>query len=116
MKKPEDIMWALECCSHKKDSEECDNCSYFSGCAVSESSAFTKLAHDALELLKEYDDALRGMVYQYCIAQKQFLKGKDCNWPNQEVFFNSYMSAGENAFRVLGIENGQDVPEDWLRW
>lgn len=47
----------------------------FSGCAVTESGAFTELAHDVLNLLREYDDALRGMVYQYCIAQKQFLKG-----------------------------------------
>lgn len=51
MKKAEDVMWALECCSHKKDFDECDNCSYFSGCAVTESGAFTELAHDVLKLI-----------------------------------------------------------------
>ena len=71
---------------------------------------------DAINLLKEYDIALRMMVYQYCVAQKQFFKGKDCDMPNQEVFFHSFMSAGENAFKLLGIENGQEVPENWLEW
>lgn len=114
MKKPEDIMWALECCSHKKDSDERDNCSYFSGCAVTESGAFTELAHDALKLLREYDNALRLMVYQYCTTFKRVVKGEECDMPHQEVFFNNHMTAGENAFRVLGIENGQEVPEDWV--
>lgn len=111
MKKIEEIMWALECCSHKKDSDECDNCSYFSGCAVTESGAFTELAHDALKLLGEYDDALRLMVYQYCTLEKgQFVNG----WPEKKIFFNRHMTAGENAFKVLGIENEQEVPEDWV--
>jgi hypothetical protein len=104
MKKYEDILLALECCSHKKDNEECDNCSYFSGCAVSESGAFTELAHDALELLRKYGDALRLMVYQYCTEEHG----------DKDEFFNAHMSAGENAFKVLGIENGQEVPEDWV--
>jgi hypothetical protein len=104
VKKPEDIMWALECCSHKKDSDECDNCSYFSGCAVTESGAFTELAYDALALIRKYDDALRLMVYQYCTEEHG----------DKDEFFNAYMSAGENAFKVLGIENGQEVPEDWV--
>jgi hypothetical protein len=111
VKKPEDIMCALECCSHKKDSDECDNCLYFSGCAVSESGAFTELAHDALALIRKYDDALRLMVYQYCTVEKGTFEN---GWPENEVFFNKYMSAGENAFKVLGIENEQEVPEDWV--
>ena len=75
------------------------------------------LLKDAIALLKEYDFALRTMVYQYCTIDKQLLEGKGCVIPNpdQEVFFNRYMSAGEEAFRVLGIKNGEDVPEDWLR-
>lgn len=80
----------------------------------SEDSCFYRLNNDALELLKEYDVALWGMVYQYCTAQKQFLKGKDCDDPNQEVFFHSFMSAGEEAFRVLGIENGDEVTEEFI--
>ena len=73
---------------------------------------------DAINLLKEYDSALRTMVYQYCTIDKQFLEEKNCVIPNpdQEVFFNSYMCAGEEAFKVLGIKNGEKVPEDWLRW
>jgi len=79
-----------------------------------EDSCSYRLTKDALNLLKEYDSALRGMVYQYCTAQKQFLKGKDCDMPNQEVFFHSFMSAGEEAFRVLGIENSEEVTDEFI--
>jgi hypothetical protein len=69
------------------------------------------LRDEAIKLLKEYDDALRLMVYQYCTVEKgQFMNG----WPEKEVFFNRHMCAGENAFKVLGIENMQEVPEDWV--
>ena len=76
------------------------------------------LLKDAIELLKEYESALRMMVYQYCTIDKQFLEGESHVIPNsdQEVFFNKHMSAGEEAFRVLGIKNGEVVPEDWLGW
>ena len=65
------------------------------------------------DLLKEYDTALHLMVEQYCTISKKFLKGEKCGDPDKEVFFHSYMCAGEHAFKVLGIENGQEVPEDW---
>jgi len=61
------------------------------------------LLKDAIELLKEYDIALRMMVYQYCIKDH-----------GEKEFFHRYMSAGETAFKVLGIENGQKVPEDFI--
>lgn len=75
------------------------------------------VVQDAITLLKEYNSALRTMVYQYCTIDKQLLevKGRVIPNPDQEVFFNSYMSAGEEAFKVLGIKNGEEVPEDWLR-
>lgn len=84
-------------------------CPYFD-----EGNCGAALITEAINLLKEYDSALRGMVYQYCTAQKQFLKGKDCDMPNQEVFFHSFMSAGEEAFRVLGIENGDEVTKEFI--
>lgn len=71
---------------------------------------------DAINLLKEYDIALRMMVYQYCTVDKKFFEGENrvIRNPDQEVFFHHFMSAGETAFKLLGIENGQEVPEDWL--
>lgn len=84
-------------------------CPYFE-----ENECVAQLTKDAFNLLKEYDSALRGMVYQYCTTQKQFLKGKDCDMPNQEVFFHSFMSAGEEAFKVLGIENGDEVTKEFI--
>ena len=77
----------------------------------------SSVVQDTITLLKEYDSALRTMVYQYCTIDKQFFEnGCVRPDPDQEVFFNRYMSAGEEAFRVLGIKNGEEVPENWLRW
>lgn len=74
------------------------------------------LLKDALELLKEYDIALRMMVYQYCTIDKEFFEGENrvIRNPDQEVFFHRFMSAGETAFRVLGIENGEEVTDDFI--
>lgn len=73
-----------------------------------EDSCSYRLIKDALNLLKEYDSALRMMVYQYCVD------GFESAIDIPERFNHSFMSAGENAFKVLGIENGQEVPEDFL--
>ena len=59
---------------------------------------------DAAKLLKEYDSALRGMVYQYCTEEHG----------DKEEFFHCFMSAGEEAFRVLGIENGEEVTDEFI--
>lgn len=63
-----------------------------------------KVMSDAIELLKEYDSALRGMVYQYCTVE----------YREKEEFFHRFMSAGEEAFRVLGIDNGEEVTDDFI--
>ena len=121
------VISGLEACSQLGFEETvCTKCPYYENCFAdkvdedtfvanfTEDSCSYRLIKDALELLKGYDSALRMMVYQYCVAQKQFLKGKDCDMPNQEVFFHSFMSAGEEAFKVLGIENGDEVTEDFI--
>ena len=77
---------------------------------------YQKMEIDALNLLKDYNDALKTMVYQYCTIKKKYLFKENCQDPDKEIFFNSHMSAGEEAFKVLGIENFQEVPEDWLEW
>ena len=59
---------------------------------------------DAVKFLKEYDSALRGMVYQYCVEEHG----------EKEEFFHRFMSAGEEAFRVLGIENGEEVTDEFI--
>ena len=59
---------------------------------------------DTINLLKEYDSALRGMVYQYCTEEHG----------EKEEFFHYFMSAGEEAFRVLGIENGEEVTDEFI--
>lgn len=98
----------------KDDNEDIlskEYCPYFE-----ENSCVEKLMIDALNLFKEYDIALRMMVYQYCTIDKSFLEGKEriIRNPDQEVFFHRFMSAGETAFKVLGIDNEQEVPEDFI--
>ena len=66
------------------------------------------LLADAINLLKEYDIALRMMVYQYCVDSYE----SAVDIP--ERFNHSFMSAGETAFKVLGIKNGEEVPEDFI--
>lgn len=53
----------------------------------------------AIDRQKELDDALRGMVNQYCTY-----KGK---------LEHEFMSAGEDAFEVLGVEEGAPVETLW---
>lgn len=62
----------------------------------------------AIALLKEYDEALKLMVYQYCTMKPLTV--------HDEVFHNKFMSAGEAAFRLLGLENGQSTDGVWERW
>ena len=59
---------------------------------------------DAVKLLKEDDSALRGMVYQYCTVE----------YREKEEFFHRFISAGEEAFKVLGIENGEEVTDEFI--
>lgn len=59
---------------------------------------------DILTVLDDYDQALRMMVYQYCSVE----------YPDREVFDHRFMSAGETAFDVLGVRQGDEVPEDFV--
>lgn len=74
-----------------------------------EDSCSYRLTKDALNLLKEYDIALRMMVYQYCVDSYESVG----DIPERR-FDHCFMSAGETAFKVLGIENGEEVPEDFI--
>ena len=67
-----------------------------------------ELILDASNLLEKYDEALKLMVYQYCTMKHLTA--------NDEVFHNKFMSAGEAAFRLLGLENGQSTDGVWERW
>lgn len=74
-------------------------CPYFD-----EDNCGAALITEAINLLKEYDSALRGMVYQYCTEEHG----------EKEEFFHYFMSAGEEAFKVLGIENGEEVTDEFI--
>jgi len=58
--------------------------------------AFTVV--EAAKLLEQYDEALRLMVYQYCTIEQG---------DNEETLHNRCMVAGEHAFKVLGLKNGE---------
>ena len=99
------VIKGLECCTQDYR-PNCADC-YQQGPGF----GFTcreNLMRDALALLKEYDEALKLMVYQYCTMAPLTISDK--------VFHNKYMSAGEAAFRLLELENGQSTDGVWERW
>lgn len=95
------VIDGLNACMLKNDCSHCDECPYddpdFFACRA-------ELRDDAIKFLKEYDSALRGMVYQYCTEEHG----------EKEEFFHYFMSAGEEAFKVLGIENGEEVTDEFI--
>ena len=57
---------------------------------------------EAADAIEELQDALLLMVLQYCTTDDGLL-------------YHSFMSAGENAFAVLGLKNGQQADPLWDR-
>lgn len=97
----ERVAKGLECCIAYD--YKCNDCPYRDDGGAEDGCYSDELKADALALLKEYDEALKLMVYQYCTT-------------NDEIFHNSYMCAGEAAFRLLGLENWQSTDGMWERW
>ena len=50
---------------------------------------------DAMKRIEQLEEALMLMVYQYCVTDDRL--------------DHRYMCAGEHAFAVLGLENGESV-------
>lgn len=102
------VIKGLKCCigDGAADTPGCEDCPYNDDGDTCVS--IRPLYEDTIELLKEYDDALKLMVFQYCTMKP--LTAHD------EVFHNKCMSAGEAAFRLLGLENGQSTDGVWGRW
>lgn len=50
---------------------------------------------DAMKRIEQLEEALMLMVYQYCVTDGRM--------------DHRYMCAGEHAFTVLGLENGESV-------
>lgn len=104
----EKVIRGLECRCENLPDKDCEHCHYGMTMGRRWGCDFVRLTGDALALLKEYDDALKLMVFQYCTMKPQTL--------HDEVFHNKCMSAGEAAFRLLGLENGQSTDGVWERW
>jgi len=66
------------------------------------SNSFAETMSQAADAIEELRDALLLMVLQYCATDDGLL-------------YHSFMSAGENAFAVLGLENGQQADPLWDR-
>lgn len=61
-----------------------------------------KIVDEAADAIEELEYALLLMVLQYCTTDDGLL-------------FHEFMSAGENAFAVLGLENGQQEAPLWYK-
>jgi hypothetical protein len=57
---------------------------------------------EAADAIEELEYALLLMVLQYCTTDDGLL-------------FHEFMSAGENAFAVLGLDNGQQEAPLWYK-
>ena len=73
---------------------DCRDCGYYNNCA--------NLTREAADAIEEMQKALLLMVLQYCTTDDGLL-------------YHSFMSAGENAFAVLGLKNGQQAEPLWDR-
>ncbi len=71
---------------------DCCGCPYTKHCE-------TDFIKDLYRVLKKYDTALRLMVYQYCTHDSDFVENPE--------FHHHFTSAGEHAFKLLGIKNGE---------
>lgn len=60
------------------------------------------LFREAADAIEKLEYALLLMVLQYCTT-------------DDGVLFHSFMTAGENAFSVLGLENGQQEALLWCK-
>ena len=60
-----------------------------------------KTIDQAIDFIKQQDEALKLMVYQYCTYQQN----------GKEVLSHRFMTAGEHAFAVLGYKEGQSAEE-----
>ena len=67
-----------------------------------ENAESTLLLKEAADTIEELQDALLLMVLQYCTTDDGLL-------------YHSFMVAGENAFAVLGVKNGQQADLLWDR-
>lgn len=84
-------------------SRDCDR--DFANCdIVQEKDWLLDVYQSAINTLKEQNEALKLMAFQYCTM----------GFGNDITFNNRCMTAGEHAFKTLGIENGQKAPEDWI--
>lgn len=101
----EEVVKGLECCykyeTHTANGLICEECPYNKENGLRTCSAL--MLKEALELLKEYDATLRLMVLQYCTRTDLDL--------GKLVFDHQFMCAGEEAFSLLGIKEGQQVTE-----
>lgn len=68
----------------------------------SDGERLSEMMKRAADTIEELEYALLLMVLQYCTTDDGLL-------------FHEFMSAGENAFAVLGLENGQQEAPLWYK-
>ena len=87
---------------HCENVANCDECSKEEVCLSFTNKRIIEVATQAADAIEELEYALLLMVLQYCTTDDRLL-------------FHEFMSAGENAFAVLGLENGQQEAPLWYK-
>ena len=92
----EELIKSLRICAIAERDYECAGCAY----RDKDFDCNSVMKIDAADAIEELRYALLLMVLQYCTTDDGFL-------------YHSFMTAGECAFAVLGLENGQHEAPLW---
>ncbi len=98
----DELVKHLRFCGKCNDAMECDYCEYDNTIEYVDRDCSDRLMLQAADAIEELQDVLLLMVLQYCTTDDGLL-------------YHSFMSAGENAFAALGVENGQQADPLWDR-
>ena len=84
------------------DEQSCLECKNRELCDKYDNKTLSGTYKEAADAIEELRGALLLMVLQYCTT-------------DDGVLYHSFMSVGENAFAVLGLENGLQADPLWDR-
>jgi len=96
-----ELVNSLRICGKMRSAD--DYCvAFHDGCCEAEPVCMYELMEQAADAIEKLRGALLLMVLQYCTTDDGLL-------------YHSFMSAGEKAFAVLGLKNGQQAEPLWDR-
>lgn len=103
--KPEDVMRALELCKSCRDLQPCDVCPYFRAELGDDESCVNRMAQDALDLLREYENEMK-IAYDVAGGADAIIEGLKLERNRYKAESDQYQSAMLKAQAVC-VEMGK---------